>query len=319
MSTNYRQASRQLEQHLKDMEGCESLLSDAFDGIRRKGLTVLKAGANKTLDLAASGLQKANTELIKIIGSRRLLISHLYNRYKKDDRAQIDMVFPKTVMLKATRDGNPDDLIPSVEVMNRNVEKVVKYGKELEGYYQKELNFLKDITKIKTTEDAAELIRKMDDLKLPDVKLQSSNNSMSHSEDLPGGYNLSLNKDNGLWHVVSDEDHSATEIEDNYSVADITSLLTKLNTLMSHYQDASKINDSYLKYLKTFNTVVTKSFQHLDSLKGEISTSLLNDLEDRLNGNQTAFSFFFGSLPRVLVRLDDYVDTLTSHFSKQFN
>lgn len=319
MSSSFYTAQRELLRELKAMEGCESLLSDAFDTIRRKGAEVAKAGINKTLDTAAVGLSRANTELIKIMGTRRMLISHLYNKAKKDDRAQIDMTFPKSFMHKVTRDGNPDDIVPSVDVMIRNLETIIKYGKDLGAYYHFELALLKDITKIKNTEDAVELVRKLEDLKLPVVKLKTNVNSMSHSEDLPGGYVFSYNEKTGVWQVISDGDYTTTEIDDNYRVSDIVSVFTKLNNLMTLSQEASKLNDSYLKYLKTFNTVVAKSFQHLDSLKGEISTSLLHDLENRLNGNQPAFSFFFGSLPRVMVRLDDYVDTLSSHFSKQFN
>ncbi|EBY9764023.1 hypothetical protein D5W64_12995 [Salmonella enterica subsp. enterica serovar Saintpaul] len=320
MSSNtYYHVQRDLVKELKAIEGCESLIGDAFDYIRRQGISFAKAGANKTLDVAANGLSKANTELIKIIGSRRQFVSHLYNKAKKENRVQIDMTFPKSVIKTITRDGNPDDIVPSVDVMYRNLERVIKFGKELEGYYQKELSLLKDITKIKDTESAVALIRKLEDLELPKVDLKSNGNSMSNTEELPGGFVLSYNEKTANWQVVHDEDYSTTEIEDEYRVSDIVSALHKLNDLLSLSQEASKINESYLKYLKSFNTVVTKSFQHLDSLKGEISTSLLHDLEDRLNGNRTAFSFFFGSLPRVMVRLDDYVDTLSSHFSKQFN
>lgn len=174
MSSNgYYHVQRDLTKELKAIEGCESLLGDAFDYVRRQGTSLVKAGANKTLEAAGTGLSKANTELIRIIGSRRQFVSHLYNKAKKETRAQIDMTFPKSVIKTITRDGNPDDILPSVDVMYRNVEKVMKFGKELETYYQRELSLLKDIPKIKNTEDAVELIRKLDDLALPKVDLKS--------------------------------------------------------------------------------------------------------------------------------------------------
>lgn len=318
-SNDFRQAQRDLTKHLHTVEGCESLLGDAYGKVKEAGATISKSVANKAVDVTASALKRANTELIKLLGTRRLFISHLFSKAKKDERAQIEVTFPKTLLAKTTRDGNPDDLIPSVDVLIRNVESILKYGKDLEAYYAKELEILKGITKIKTTEDAARLVNRLDELQYPTMKLKEQVNSMSQSEWLPGGYAFGFNHDTGLLTIVDDNEFSTTEVEDTLTVADVKTLLTKLNTLTSLYQDASKLSDSYVNHLKTFNTVVVKSFQHLDSLKGEISTSLLNDLKDRLNGDQLVFSFFVGSLPKVMVRLDDYVDTLSSYLSKQFN
>lgn len=318
-SNDFRQAQRDLTKQLHTVEGCESLLGDAYSKVKEAGATIGKSVANKAIDATASGLKRANTELIKLVGSRRLFISHIFSKAKKDDRAQIEVTFPKTLLSKITRDGNPDDIIPSVDVLSRNVDSILKYGKELEGYYAKELEILKGIEKIKTTEDAARLVNRLEELRYPTMKLNNQSNSMSQSEWLPGGYAFGFNSETGSITFVEDEEFATTEIEDNFTVADIKTLLTKLNTLTSHYQDASKLSNSYVNHLKTFNTVVVKSFKHLDSLKGEISTSLLNDLKDRLNGDQLVFTFFVGSLPKVMVRLDDYVDTLSSYLSKQFN
>ena len=318
-SNDFCQAQRDLAKQCSALEGCESLLGDAYGKVKDAGASIGKAVANKAIDATASGLKRANTELIKLLGSRRLFISHLFSKAKKDERAQLDVVFPKTLLAKTTRDGNPDDLIPSVDVMIRNFETIIKYGKDLEAYYNKELELIKNITKIKTTEEAAKLVNRFEELPYPTVKLKEQSNSMSQSEWLPGGYAFGFNSETQRWSFVEDDDFQTTEVEDTLTVADVKSLLTKLNTLTSHYQDASKLTNSYVDHLKTFNTVVAKSFQHLDSLKGEISASLLNDLKDRLNGDQVVFSFFVGSLPKVMVRLDDYVDTLSSYLSKQFN
>lgn len=319
-SNDLRQAQRDLARQLVSLEGCESLLGDfAKRVVVEAGKSIAKSVANKSIELATIGLKRVNTELIKSLGSRRMFISHLYNKVKKSDQVQFELLFNKTIMLNCTRDGEPDDLVPSVEAMIKNTDILVKYAMDLEVFYRKELQVLKDITNIKTTDDAVKIIGKLDNIELPDVKFTSHSNSMSQSEWLPGGYAYAFNSDNGLWRFAEDEDHSATEVEDSYRVSDVESLLKKLNILVSLYQPASKASATYVEYLKTFNTVVGKSFQHLDTLKGEVSTSLLNDLGDRLNGNQSVYSFYVGYLPKVMVRLDDYVDTLSSYLSKQFN
>lgn len=79
------------------------------------------------------------------------------------------------------------------------------------------------------------------------------------------------------------------------------------------------MNVGYIDYMKKFNTVVGESTQHLASLRGEVSTSLLTELVNRLDGNTLVFTVFSGFLPKVVIYLDDYVETLSSHLSKQFN
>lgn len=300
------------------VSGSEGLLRDSLVKVGKHALGgVLKWVGKGVADVTINGIKTANTSIIKTLGTRQLFLSHLFRKASKEEVKEMS-VFSETFLKKVTLNGTPDDILRSVKVMAETYSVILKYGVELEAYYHKEMSALKSIESIKTTEDAVKVVKALDALPLPKPAFTSASNSMSKSKQLPGGSVFAFNSETNRF-SIEDVDMETSEQSESLSNETIKEILSELNKLASKYKDIVKLNENYASYLKKFNVVVTDSFHHLESLKGKISPSILRDLKDRLDGNTLVFSFYSGFLPKVMIYLDDYVDTLSSYLSKQFN
>lgn len=311
-------AVRSLDVVNVSVSGCESLIGDTFSkvgaGLKRGGEAIGRAAMDKTI----SAVKEVNTALIKTMGTRRMFLSHLNSKLSKvDDLGEI--TFNKSLLSSVTQTGKPDNIVHSLETVESNISDVVTFVKDLEAYYNKEFALLKEIKNIKNTEQATQLIQKLDNLTLPTPKNVDVKEVEESKWFLPGGRSISYVVDSGKFSFNNEESVSATEVTESFAKDDFKQVLILLNKLTDLYKSISDLNVGYIDYMKKFNTVVGESTQHLASLRGEVSTSLLTELVNRLDGNTLVFTVFSGFLPKVVIYLDDYVETLSSHLSKQFN
>lgn len=295
------------------VDGAESLLTGVFDKVMQVG----KYAGERTVVALDGAVKGATSGLVKTLGTRRMFIAHTHNRLNKE-MLKDEMVFTSTLLKKVTRNGNPSDIIDGLDDLQKTMDMLKSYLQEVETYYNRELSLLKDVENIKTTEDAVSVVNGLDNLKFPVMRLPHHAGRSSISLDLPGGKTVHFNEDNHKLSLVN-IDSPGEESTESFAKDDVKSILTKLNKLVESYQFVVKALNHYNDYAKKFNTVVGKSFAQLDSLKGTLSASILADLRSRLEGNAEVFAIYSGFLPKVMIYLDDYVDTLSSYLSKQFN
>ncbi|WNV45839.1 hypothetical protein [Aeromonas phage AerS_266] len=297
--------------------GNESLLSNVFSSVQSSVTTGLKWTVAKSYEGASKALKNASGAIITTLGTRRMAITMIASRAKKNE-LKGEIKFTKEFLSKCSVSGSIENLQEDAELLFSTLDVVKKFEMDLESFYKKELQLLKDITGIKTTEDAISLLHKLDGLEYPSPKFNEQRDSMSTSEVLPGGKYFVFNSEQKQFSVSSDE-VSVKENDTSFATEDVVKLLTTINQGVEFFKAFSNANEKYAKYIIDFNTVVGKSYLHLESLKGNISFNLIRDLESRLKGNVPVFAFYSGFLPKVTLYLDDYVGGVTSFLSKQFN
>lgn len=309
-----------LEPFIKSDElitGNESLLSNIFSSVQNSVTTGLQWTTAKAHEGASKALRSASSAIITTLGTRRMALGMIASRAKNNSDNK-EIAFTKEFLIKTTSSGNPDLIQSDAETLFSVLNNIKRFELDLEGFYKKELQLLKNMVDIKTTEDAISLLHKLDELKCPVPKFNEERDSMSASEVLPGGKYFVFNSEQKQFSVHSDE----VFVEENntsFATEDVIKLLTTVNQGVELFKALSAANEKYAKYIADFNTVVGKSYLHLESLKGNISFNLIRDLESRLKGNVPVFAFYSGFLPKVTLYLDDYVGGVISFLSKQFN
>lgn len=296
------------------VDGCETFLSDVLGKLKQAGSKVGEDAG----ELISKGVRTAKSGIIKTLGTRRMFIAHLYNRLNKDTLKD-ELTFNTAFLKKVTRDGQPSDILPALVELQKTMDIFKSFLQDVEAYSSKELALLGRIADIKDTDDAVSILNGLDALKFAEFPLPESNmkNTVS-SHMLPGGKMVWFDSRSDKASLVNFVT-PAEEITESFAKDDVKVILTKLNKLVETYQYVVKALDQYENYTKKFNTVLGKSFAHLDTLKGTLSAALLTDLRSRLEGNAKVFTLYSGFLPQLMIYLDDYVDTLSSYLSKQFN
>lgn len=296
--------------------GNEGMLDEVF----ASAASHLKKGSQKLMaeggEVARKAFRNAGNILVKQLGTRKLFISRL-NKQAREIELKDKTVFSKELMNKLSGTGDVKDLESDLKRLIEEISDVLRFERELEVYYRKELNIFKNISSIKDTATAMNLITELDKLKLPNPNFAKTSNTMSDSDPLPGG-KVFVVKDTGRVEVTSVE---VPVKQDTISFAkdDVIAILSELNKLVDLYKQLAKALNTYGDYIKEFNTVVGTGFTELEKLKGEISINLIRDIQGRLQGNTLLYTFYSGFLPKITIYLDDYVEGFTSSLSKQFN
>lgn len=296
------------------VDGAESFFTDVLGKLKQAG-----AVAGETSVNAISQATKAAVNgIVKTIGTRRMFIAHTHNRLNKETLKE-ELTFNTALLKKVTRDGKPSDILDGLNDLQKTMDLLKSFLQDVEVYSSKELSYLERIASVKTTDDAVSVLNGLDALKYPQFKLpESSMKNTVSSVLLPGGKMMWFDERSDKTTLVSFTS-PGEEVTESFAKDDVKAILTKLNKLVETYQYVVKALNQYESYTKKFNTVLGKSFAHLDTLKGTLSASLLSDMRSRLEGNTKVFSLYSGFLPQLMIYLDDYVDTLSSYLSKQFN
>lgn len=296
------------------VDGAESFFTDVLGKIKQVGSVAGEA----SVSAVTQATKAAVSGIIKTLGTRRMFIAHTNHRLNKETLKE-ELTFNTAFLKKVTRDGKPSDILDGLEDLQKTMDLLKSFLQDVEVYASKELSYLDRIASVKTTDDAVSLLNGLDALKYPEFKLPESDmkNTVS-SVLLPGGKKLWFDNRSDKASIVSFTS-PGEEVTESFAKDDVKAILTKLNKLVETYQYVVKALNQYESYTKKFNTVLGKSFAHLDTLKGTLSASLLSDMRSRLEGNTKVFSLYSGFLPQLMIYLDDYVDTLSSYLSKQFN
>lgn len=314
-----RNALHELDMLSVTVDGSESFIGDVLRKLGTEVKDGLSSAGKFAGEKTVQALKSTNTALIKHMGTRRMLLSHMLGRVNKGE-AKEEVTFPATLLNHYTRTGEPGDLSDSITLVSKALGTVLDYAKDLEAYYHKELAILEGIKNIKNTEDAATILGKLDSLLFPVPKATDIKGIDSFTTHLPGGKQMVYETGPKKYSLVSgDNTAKSAAVTESFAKDEFKRIIGQLNDLVELYKSISDSNNHYVDYLKKFNTVVGKASEHLDTLRGEVSASLLNDLSSRLAGNTLVFTFYTGFMPKVVFYLDDYVETLSSHLSKQFN
>lgn len=302
------------------IDGREGLLTDIFSSVGEHALTGAKLAGGAAMDGLVKLFRNANSSLARAFGSNKTIIDQVYKQMNTAEKEgeEVDVKLTTSFLAKVTVDGKHDDIGNSINALHDALKALDKHRLDVETFYQKELSLFKDFRSIKDTESAITLIKKLDDLKYPTPDFKHKENSMLISDLLPGGKEFVFNTTNSTYSLKS-EDVKGENTDDTLSKADIVNILKRLEDLDAIFKVIHKANDNYMQYLGKFNTVVKEAFAHVDSLKGDISSSLIRDLLSRLEGNPHVFAFYTGFLPKVVNYVDGYVADVSGYFSKQFN
>lgn len=296
------------------VDGAESFFTDVLGKIKQVGSVAGEA----SVSAVTQATKAAVSGIIKTLGTRRMFIAHTNHRLNKETLKE-ELTFNTAFLKKVTRDGKPSDILDGLEDLQKTMDLLKSFLQDVEVYASKELSYLDRIASVKTTDDAVSLLNGLDALKYPQFKLPESDMKETVSSVLlPGGKKLWFDSRSDKASIVSFTS-PGEEVTESFAKDDVKAILTKLNKLVETYQYVVKALNQYESYTKKFNTVLGKSFAHLDTLKGTLSASLLSDMRSRLEGNTKVFSLYSGFLPQLMIYLDDYVDTLSSYLSKQFN
>lgn len=296
------------------VDGAESFFTDVLEKLKHVG----SVAGETSINVISQATKSAVDGIIKTIGTRRMFISHTYNRLNKETLKE-ELTFNSTFLKKVTRDGKPEDILDGLNDLQKTMDLLKSFLQDIEVYSSKELSYLERIASVETTDDAVSVLNGMDALKYPEFKLPESNmKNTVCSVLLPGGKVIWFDERTHKTSIVSFTS-PGEEVTESFAKDEVKTILTKLNKLVETYQYVVKALNQYESYTKKFNTVLGKSFAHLDTLKETLSASLLSDMRSRLEGNAKVFSLYSGFLPQLMIYLDDYVDTLSSYLSKQFN
>ena len=298
------------------VHGNEELLGDIFSSVSASVLKGAKIAGGAVVDGVVTLFKKANRTLVLSYGEYKTQFNRAMGKVKENDEEGIK--FSKTVLAKLTATGKQDDLIDDLKVLIATLKDVDKYRLEVETFYQKELSLFSDYKSVKSTDSAVALIKKLDGLNYPTLSLKHKHDSMSKSEVLPGG-KVIVYDNNKHNYSIDSESVTGEESDDMYPNDKVKEVIKLLFDLDEIYRVVNKANDNYVQYLEKFNTVVKDAFAHISGLEGEISTSLLRDLQSRLEGNANVFHFYSGFLPRVMTYVDGVMSTASEFINKQFN
>lgn len=299
------------------ISGTEGLFEDIFSSVSQSALNGAKLAGGAAVDGMVALFKKANKAITLAYGSHKTKFTML-NKGLSEVEDDSSIPFSKSLLSNLTGTGSIDDLEPALIRLIKVLKTLDNHRLDIEAFYHKEISLFSDYTSVKTVDDAVKLIKKLDDLKYPLVDFGNKDDSMSISVTLPGGKHLAFNSEK-LEYKIGSEDVSGKETGDEYSKSQAKGLLSELDDLDDVYGRIKKANENYIQYLEKFNTVVKGAFVHVDGLKGDISVSLIRDLQSRLEGDKHVFAFYSGFLPKVLTYVDSYIDTLSNHLSKQFN
>lgn len=299
------------------VDGNEGLLSDIFTSVSNSALSGAKIAGGKAMDGLVSLFKKCNRSIALAYGSHKTQFEMISKGMAKDEEGK-EVTFSKTLLAKLTTNGETDDIEHALKNLIDVLRILDKHRLELEAFYQKENAIFSEYSSIKSTDDAVKVIKKLDDLKYPMFDLGHKDHSMSISVTLPGGKHFAFDSEK-LDYKLGTEDINGKESDDMYTKDQVKRLLRQLDDLDDIYGVVKKANENYIRYLEKFNTVVKGAFVYVDDLKGKVSVSLIRDLQSRLEGNTHVFSFYSGFLPKVLTYVDDYIDVMSGHLSKQFN
>lgn len=296
------------------VDGAESFFTDVLKKLKQAG----SVAGETSVNAISQATKAAVNGIVKTIGTRRMFIAHTHNRLSKETLKE-ELTFNTALLKKVTRDGKPSDILDGLNDLQKTMDLLKSFLQDVEVYSSKELSYLERIASVKTTDDAVSVLNGLDALKYPQLKLPESDMKETVSSVLlPGGKKLWFDNRSDKASIVSFTS-PGEEVTESFAKDDVKAILTKLNKLVETYQYVVKALNQYESYTKKFNTVLGKSFAHLDTLKGTLSASLLSDMRSRLEGNTKVFSLYSGFLPQLMIYLDDYVDTLSSYLSKQFN
>lgn len=299
------------------VSGNEGLLIDIFSSVADKTLKGAKVVGGKLADGLITLFRKANKALVLNYGQYRTQLEHALKIMKEDEETE-GVKFTKSVLSKITTTGEVDDIKSSIKLLIETLKDIDKYRLELESFYQKEISLFSDYKSVKDTESAVKLIKKMDELELPLPKLKKKQDNMSLTELLPGGKIIKF--DNSKYDFfIETETVTGKETEEVYSKDQIKEIIGLLYDLDEIYRVVNKANENYIAYLNKFNSVVKDAFVHISSLDSKISSSLLRDLQSRLEGNPKVFHFYSGFLPRVMTYVDSVMSSASEFINKQFN
>lgn len=299
------------------VSGNESLFGDIFASVGTSLLNGAKIAGGAAADGVVAVFRKANRSLALSYGSHKTqfqLINNLMSKFEGD----VSVGFSKAQLSKITTTGELGDIERGMGKLIKTLRDLDRHRLEIEAFYQRELAIFSEYKSIKTSEDAVKVIKKLDDLKYPGFDLDSKDHSMSISALLPGGKVFAFDPE-ACKYQIKTEEVSGKDSEETYSKDDVKRLMRQLDDLDDIYGAVKKANENYIQYLEKFNTVVKDAFIYVDDLKGKISTSLITDLQSRLEGNSHVFAFYSGFLPKVMTYVDGYIDVMSSHLSKQFN
>lgn len=318
LNNDLHKAMLQIELQDASLSGCESLFDDVINTVKEAAVDGMKFVGNKAAEGLSKAFKEANTAIIKNLGTRRMFLSHLNSKLGNEEVKE-EITFPASILKKYTYTGKPSELVKCIEDTAKVFKHVNGFSKEIEALYHSHLSILSGIPDIKTTEDAVKVIKQLNDLKYPKPSGTDHNGSNYMVWDLPGGRTIEFMTDNNRVEFVGGKEVLANDVKESFAKDDLKTIVSKLNLLADEFKVIADINNHYVDYIKKFNTVVGKANEHLESLRGEISASIINDLSKRLEGNTLVFTFYTGFLPKAVIYLDDYVDTLSSFVSKQFN
>lgn len=298
------------------VNGNESLFGDIFSSVGSSVYSGAKIVGGMAMDGVVTLFKKANKSLIEAYGSHSTKFEFITKNLSKDETEEWKI--DKSLLSKISSTGKAQDIIDSLDTLIKELKIVDSHRLEIESYYHKELSLFQDFKSIKNIENSISVLKKLDDLKYPDLKFGNSKDSMAVSEPLPGGKEFAFDNKSKKYSLIT-EKLTTESSEDIFSKEDIKKIMTKLDTLEELYKVIIKANSNYISYLEKYNTVVKEGFKHLEELKDDLSISVIRDLQSRLEGNPNVFSFYTGFLPKVMSYIDDYINSMSSFISKPFN
>lgn len=302
--------------HHQVIAGQEGFLGDTASAIADASLK----GVNWVGGKIAGGVKTALTTISKTIirsyGNNATKIATV-NKYRSASDVDSFKATKKLIDI-LTANGSISEASEDIEYLVKELKHINQFILDVEAYEFKRIDLISKIKSVNSTESAVKLVADMDKLTFPVPKFKVNNNSMSETDILPGGKVFVYSNESGYFKITSKEterDYEDSTI-DKDELFNVLKALTKLNI---EFQTLSKGNDRYIKCVEKFNTVVKETFNHLDSLKDNVSGTLIKDLESRIEGDPRTFSFFGSFLPKVASYVDTLINGSTDTFIKQIN
>lgn len=268
----------------------------------------------KAIDGFMHAITSIGNALAKAFDTNKSLIDNVQKDAGKLDGKDHELTAKKVASITAK--GDLDHLMRDMDTLIHVLELHDKHGKDLIGFLDKELVVLKKLKSVKKADQIHGIIDEFNELKYPTFDLGNHMGDAYKSDPLPGGrFIMFTHKDGSVPTYSFSGDAAEGEAGTlNYSKAQISELMAKLDKVNALHMRAKASYENYLGFIKSWAEMVKGVDGNLSQLD-QVSKTVIGEAEKLMTGNMGALAFYSGFTPRVVGYADKYVHGVLGVFA----
>lgn len=299
---------------IEGTEDFKEVLSALGDGMSSLGGGVLSTAGwvgGKAVTALGAALGGAGNLLSRAFSDNDVLIKKILQHFAKSEEHEIKFSAAKVTALTST--GDIDTFEKDLDKLLANLTLVDQHSKDLVDYLDKQMNILRGLKSVKTTEDVFGLLDKYEEVKYPVLSLANKDGGDHYSEKLPNGKVIGYQEKTNKYLMSGDSpEGSASEL--TMSKSEVSNILTKLNKVNGMHKRFKSNYESYMSFVRSWSEMVKTVESNLSQLD-KVSKSAIGEAEKLLGGNPNVLAFYSGFTPRVVSYTDRYIHGVLGVFA----